>query len=324
MRATMMILSGLLTVGLVGTAEAKKDQDDGDTAFPQCGKNTRVVRAENGIVTLKEKRKRGCLIDIKDLHPTQSAVGMDAVECKSAKITAKAKAGKLNNYLLEDNRWVPLVRGPGGVFYLTDHHHLSTAIWNADIKDKQKKVYGYLLADWSKLKEDTFWTRMVQEHDTWLKNPAGEDISPAQLPKSIGQLQDDPMRTLSAWVRGSCGYVKCDPPGAVKDDDELSCEDKTQGKVTCAAANVYFLEFKWGAYLAGVPEVKEALGANPACSQQTPLNESCLDSQYDRLLKALPAAMKAAAAPQALQVLGKDAGYNPVVQEGIPQPRHCN
>ncbi|HNC26294.1 hypothetical protein, partial [Accumulibacter sp.] len=111
--------------------------------------------------------------------------------------------------------------------------------------------------------------------------------------------------------------------GVAKDDDELSCEDKFHTNVTCAAADVYFLEFKWGSYLASVPEVREALGEGAACPQQAPLDEKCLDAQYDRLTRALPAAMKAAAAPEALRALGRESGYNPAVQPGIAQPKHC-
>ncbi|HPT51018.1 MAG TPA: ParB/Srx family N-terminal domain-containing protein [Accumulibacter sp.] len=324
MRTTAVILLGCFTLGSASLVEAKKNDTGSSKSIAECGKHTRVVqRNDDGIITAQEKRKHGCVIDVQALHPTQSAVGMDAVQCKAAKITSKAKAGKLDAYLLADNHWVPMVRGPGGKFYLTDHHHLSTAVWNADIKDKDKRVYAYLLADLSALSENAFWARMVKDHDTWLKNPAGEDIAPSQLPKSIAHLQDDPMRTLSAWVRGSCGYVKCDPVGTAKNDDELSCEDKFHGSATCAAADVYFLEFKWGSYLASVPDVKEALGQNATCSQQTPLDRNCLDEQYDRLKKALPAAMKAAAAPDALRVLGKNAGYNPTERPGIAQPRHC-
>ncbi|MBK8579058.1 MAG: hypothetical protein IPN78_12755 [Candidatus Accumulibacter sp.] len=67
---------------------------------------------------------------------------MDAVECKAEKISSNARKGKLQRLSAGRQRWVPMVRGPGGAFYLTDHHHLSTAVWNADIKDKEKKVYA--------------------------------------------------------------------------------------------------------------------------------------------------------------------------------------
>jgi len=323
MRTFAIMLSGFVVLAAADHADAAKSRTEA-RSIAECSKDTRVARRNgDGVVTADEKRKRGCIIDIQALHPTQSAVGMDAVECKAAKISSRARAGKLDDYLRADNRWVPIVRGPGGKFYLTDHHHLSTAVWNAGIKDKDKRVYAYLIADLAKLPEDAFWARMVKDHDTWLKNPAGEDITPSQLPKHIARLQDDPMRTLSAWVRSSCGYVKCDPVGVAKDDDELSCEDKFHTSVTCAAADVYFLEFKWGSYLASVPEVRDALGEGASCPQQAPLDDKCLDAQYDRLSKALPAAMKAAAAPEALRALGRESGYNPVVQPGIAQPKHC-
>jgi hypothetical protein len=72
-----------------------------------------------------------------------------------------------------------------------------------------------------------------------------------------------------------------------------------------------------------VQEVREALAGEASCSQQTPLNTQCLDNQYDKLSKALPAAMNAAAAPAAQQAVGDGAGYNPAVQTGVAQPKHC-
>lgn len=318
MRAITIMLSGLLLLGLIGTAEARNDRK-----IEQCGKHTDVVDQDDGMVSLKEKKKKGCVIAVKALHPTQSAVGMDAAACKADKITAKARAGKLKSYLQAEKRWLPLVRGPGGVFYLTDHHHLSAAIWNADLKEKEKKVFAYLIADWSELHEDAFWALMVKHNNTWLKNPADQDIKPSQLPASIGAMQDDPMRTLSAWVRGSCGYVKCDAPGSEQDDEETTCQQKFAKAASCAA-NVFFLEFKWGHYLGSVPAVQTELQGIAACSQQDPLDRQCLDKQYAQMVKALPAAMQAAAAPGALQALGDGAGYHPQAQTGVPQPKRCD
>ncbi|ACV36580.1 ParB/Srx family N-terminal domain-containing protein [Accumulibacter sp.] len=335
MRTLNIMLSGLLMTGLAATANASGGKDDWQKRIPECGKDTRVVKlvdydegmsAASGdatdvppvkIVTFKEKKKKGCWIDVKDLHPTQSAVGMGAAACKSGKITRKAKDGKLNDWLLEDNRWVPLVRGPGGKFYLTDHHHLSAAVYNADIPDKQKKLYAYLLRDWSTMKEDAFWKNMEKENLTWLKSPDGLAISPKDLPSKISRLQDDPLRTLSAWVRGSCGYVKCNPPGVTDEDAEGTCAAQ-YSDVACASA--YFLEFKWAAHHATVPEVKAALSESGACSQQAPLNQECLDRQREKLAKALPAAMTAAAAPAAQAIVGQGAGYNPKAHEGVVPP----
>lgn len=333
MRGFAVICGGVLLSVLTATASAKGG-DEWKKHIPECGKGTKVVKlvdydedagaggagaATVKIVTFKEKKKKGCWIDIKDLHPTQSAVGMGAASCKAGKITAKAKAGKLNDYLLEDSRWVPLVRGPGGKFYLTDHHHLSTAVLNAAIPEQQKKLYGYLLKDWSKDKEDVFWAKMEQEHLTWLKSPEGKAITPKELPAKIHKLQDDPLRTLSAWVRGSCGYVKCNPPGVSDEDAEGSCADQ-YAEVACA--NAFFVEFRWAAHHATVPEVKAAIAEGLACPQQTPLDQECLDRQRGKLANVLPAAMSAAASPQAAEFVGQGAGHNPKPQPGVVPP--CN
>ncbi|MBF0285350.1 MAG: ParB/Srx family N-terminal domain-containing protein [Magnetococcales bacterium] len=314
----------LSMAGAVGVAGAK--DDDKDKGLPKCDDKTKVAKANaSGVITGDEREKKGCQIKVEDLHPTQSAVGLDAVQCKSEKLTAKydKKPSKYEDYLADTDRFVPLVRGPKGKFYLTDHHHLSAGVWNANVPDKEKEVNAYLLADWSTLNDKDFWTLMQANHDTWLKNPAGKEITPDQLPDSIAKLVDDPMRTLSAWVRNSCGYVKCDAATDDSgDDDETTCAKKFP-KVTCADA--YFLEFNWGAYLATVPEIKKAIetGEGVACPQKDVLTSQCLESQYDKLVKVLPAAMKAAADPAALKALGEGSGYNAEAQVGTPQPKNC-
>ncbi|MBK8890335.1 MAG: ParB/Srx family N-terminal domain-containing protein [Dechloromonas sp.] len=330
MRTITTMLLGLLMTGLAATAGASGGRGGWEKRIPECGKNTKAVKLVDydedtsaggdkpiKIVTFKEKKKKGCWIDVNDLHPTQSAVGMGAVACKSGKIKRKADEGKLNDWLLEDNRWVPLVRGPGGKFYLTDHHHLSTAVLNADIPDKQKRLYAYLLKDWSHMKAEVFWENMKTENLTWLKNPDGQPITPKELPATIDKLQDDPLRTLSAWVRSSCGYVKCNPPGVTDDDAAETCAGRLSD-VDCASA--FFVEFKWAAHHATVPAVKSALAEGASCSQQAPLNQECLDRQREKLARVLPAAMTAAASPEAKDSVGTGAGFNPKPQQGVVPP----
>lgn len=299
------------------TLEAKEKK------LPTCDDDTPVVtRGADGSIPAAEYAAKGCRIEVKALHPTQSSVGMDAVSCKATKITAKYKDGKLDKYLGETARWVPMVRGPGGLFYITDHHHLSTALWNADVPGKKKVVNAYLLDDWSGMARDDFWKNMQQHHDTWLENNQGEKIPPAELPKHIDKMDDDPMRTLSAWVRESCGYVKCDASSDDQDDSN-SCEARFKGKVTCAPSDTYFLEFKWADYFRNLPEVKKAMGSDPYCSEQ-PLDDKCLSDQYSRLKEALPAAMKAATDKAAVEkAVGDKVGFNPEEQKGEPQPKNC-
>lgn len=322
LRAVSMLVSGLLLGGLAASAAAGKN--DWEKDIPACGPKTRVVKLvdyddESGgepvrIVTAKEKKRKGCQIAIDDLHPTQSAVGMAAAACKSGRITAKARQGKLTDYLLDDGRWVPMVRGPGGKFYLTDHHHLSTAVLNADLPEKQKKLYAYLLKDWSDLSEADFWAKMEKHNLTWLQSPDGKRIKPAELPHKIAGLQDDPLRTLSAWVRGSCGYVKCNPPGMVDEHADETCAGK-YSDVDCARA--FFVEFKWAAHHATVPEVQSALAEGVSCPRQAPLDQDCLARQREKLAQALPAAMSAAAAPETKAFVGEGAGYNPKPLPGV-------
>jgi hypothetical protein len=235
---------------------------------------------------------------------------MLAARCKAQKITAKYKEGKLAKYLGNPDRFVPIVRGPGNIFYLTDHHHLAVGAWNAAIPSEMKVVNAYLIADLSSLDPGQFWSTMKERNNTWLQDPSGKPMTPDQLPVSIAQLADEPLRTLSAWVRSGCGYIKCEAA------NEQSCSARFP-QVACA--NAFFLEFAWAKYLRSVPEVNRSLTSAIACPQKDVLTSSCLINQRNTLIQVLPAAMKAAAAPEAKTI----GGYNTVVQQGQPEPLDC-
>jgi hypothetical protein len=104
----------------------------------------------------------------------------------------------------------------------------------------------------------------------------------------------------------------------VTDDDAAATCAGRLSDVDCASA--FFVEFKWAAQHATVPEVKSALAEGASCSQQAPLNQECLDRQREKLAKVLPAAMTAAAAPSAKAVVGTGAGFNPKPQQGVVPP----
>lgn len=67
-----------------------------------------------------------CQVKVGDLKPTQNAVGFDEVNDKIARYSAKSKED-LRDYLLVHP--VPVIIGNGGRFYVTDHHHLTNALW---------------------------------------------------------------------------------------------------------------------------------------------------------------------------------------------------
>ena len=73
-----------------------------------------------------------CLCKLSDLHPTQASVGMAEVRIKAEKlkdeIQHRSESGFLK-YLLRHNKKEPVIIGPGGIFYITDHHHLARALY---------------------------------------------------------------------------------------------------------------------------------------------------------------------------------------------------
>ncbi|MCP3867315.1 MAG: hypothetical protein GY703_04300 [Gammaproteobacteria bacterium] len=85
-------------------------------------------------ITPQTPSGRLCQIKVSKLNPTQNAVGLDEVNDKIARYSAKSRAD-LKDYLLVHP--VPVVIGNGGRFYLTDHHHLTNALWKTAEGKKQ-------------------------------------------------------------------------------------------------------------------------------------------------------------------------------------------
>ncbi|MBF0161945.1 MAG: ParB/Srx family N-terminal domain-containing protein [Magnetococcales bacterium] len=168
---------------------------------------------------------------VKDLKPTQMAVGMDETAEKEKKY-AKMDDQELDNYLL--THMVPVVIGNGGNFYLIDHHHLSFALWGAAGKsEKERKftrdqekvaVVAQVVSNWKPITGYAFWKSMNDAH--WLypfDHLGGGPLKPGQLPKHIKELKNDPYRSLAWYVRNRYGYTK-------------------------SAGNAIFAEFKWAEF----------------------------------------------------------------------------
>ena len=73
-----------------------------------------------------------CLCKISDLHPTQASVGMMEVRIKAEKLRDELHRRAIGffKYLLRHDKEEPVIIGPGGVFYITDHHHLARALYD--------------------------------------------------------------------------------------------------------------------------------------------------------------------------------------------------
>jgi hypothetical protein len=252
-----------------------------------------------------------CIIDVDKLHPTQFAVGMEEVLCRKEKLEKKDRHNKLEEYLAE--KPAPIVRGLNNAFYLTDHHHLAVALANAHVKDSKKEMHAILKADFSDSKSSgEFWRRMQDHGFVWLKDNNGQVRSPDEIPNQVRSMSDDPMRTLSAWVGDSCGYVKC--------DDE-HCRPMSDNEKICGKP--LFLEFRWADYLRQVEGVRDRVGNDTDCTQRDLETLTCLKAQHSKLAKAFPPAMQAVANAKAKDDVGQASGYNPNAPQPSSPPPDC-
>lgn len=187
----------------------------------------------------------------------------------------------MDEFLRQEGRLVPVVIGPDGEYYITDHHHLSTAVWRADIPQEAKHVYGFVLHDWSDKSMDVFWQSMIEGSLTWLYDDKGDGpLNPYLLPKSIGDILNDPYRTLSRWLR-DCG---CYTKDSLKEKSRLV--DVSHKYIPTSQAKAFFIEFRWANFLrANVKlELKKADFTNTCATM--PYSSLYLTKEVDALIKA--------------------------------------
>lgn len=134
-----------------------------------------------------------CNVNLNHLRPTQFCVGFRDVARKKAKYESEKKT-------IIDTGASPTVKngtaikGPEDIFYLVDGHHRAKALQDAGEKLFTVKI----IADYSSLPMSEFWDKMVREKMVWLYDESGSGPqSPLHLPTSLGDLVDDPYRTLA-------------------------------------------------------------------------------------------------------------------------------
>jgi len=151
---------------------------------------------------------------IKDLSPTQFAVGKAEIKVRAGHMRKKLKKdpGKLHDYLRV--RPIPIVVR-GDQFYLVDHHHLVRALYDVEheLRGKNICVYVKVVANASSLEELYFWKSMHQQNMVYLYDQSGGGPQqPKKLPKHIKNLAFDPYRSLAWIVREQHGYIKNNAP----------------------------------------------------------------------------------------------------------------
>jgi hypothetical protein len=139
--------------------------------------------------------------EIDRLRPTQITVGMIEVDDKRKHIERLGHHER-KKYLAE--RPIPAVFGPEGKLYITDHHHLARALWEA----KVEAGLFWVEADFSDFDRESFWAEMDAHHWVHPVDTAGKRLAPDTLPKHIKGLVDDPYRSLAGYVRNAGGFQK--------------------------------------------------------------------------------------------------------------------
>src|SRR5271170_6061019 len=140
-----------------------------------------------------------------ELRPTQITVGMKEVEEKRRRWRDKhgVKAGE---FLA--SHMIPVVLGPKGRRYVTDHHHLARALHEEGVK----QVATAVVLDLSRLDLEAFWVVLDNRGLMHPFDDQGRRQGYKDIPRSIEELVDDPYRSLAGELRRGGGYAKDTTP----------------------------------------------------------------------------------------------------------------
>jgi hypothetical protein len=140
-------------------------------------------------------------VPITNLRPTQMTVGFREVEEKRK--AWRERSGKKESAYL-GTHMVPVILGPKGRMYVTDHHHLTRAL----LEEGVTSVLVTITADLESLSKESFW--VVMDCKGWCHPYDAEGVRHdfADIPTSIADLVNDPFRSLAGELRRAGGYAK--------------------------------------------------------------------------------------------------------------------
>lgn len=277
-KQSLILTSFALSLLLVGGAMAKDRSFEFE--FPEgidnCNPNAPSPNPDGTpLASDKVADATPCKISITQVYVTQMSVGKAVAQCKMVSVEddvddilegygtrGSDKVQALNNYLWEKGktqRKVPLIIGLDGRFYITDHHHMSWAVWDyaesQGISDKEKNgiiLQGVIAANWQDKAADsltTFWNAMEAAGKAWFYDENGLPMPDAVkkkkrggFPGNFGKMKNDVFRSISRWEREACLYLKTG-----KDQCSGSTFADSDGKVNQQMSD--FMEFRWGNYL---------------------------------------------------------------------------
>lgn len=146
-------------------------------------------------------------VKLRELRPTQMTVGYDEVAFKRRQWSTRTSEEK-SRFIFEHP--FPAVLGPDATYYILDGHHLGRALFEEEVE----VVRLSLVENLSHLDLGEFWRLMNQRGLMHPHDAHGRRRDPKEMPKTVGDLADDPFRSLAAQVRRAGVYAKDPTPFA--------------------------------------------------------------------------------------------------------------
>ncbi|HTH94013.1 MAG TPA: ParB-like protein [Rhodocyclaceae bacterium] len=140
-------------------------------------------------------------VEIHLLRPTQLTVGFIEVKHKQARLE-KLKADEQRDFMQAHP--IPAVLGPSEHLFITDHHHLGRAAFEAGVTSGFVEID----ADLSTLEKDAFWVEMDKRRWVHPLDQNGVRHYYSSIPHHLEALVDDVYRSLAGYVRDAGGYQK--------------------------------------------------------------------------------------------------------------------
>ncbi len=142
--------------------------------------------------------------DIDALYLVQFNLGFLEVDYRTGRVLEEKQKGKEEFKKYKKDNPGEVVIGPGGKVYLVNGNHFAVALKRND----SSKMWAMVVADFSNLEEEQFWTEMNRPGNKFCHLKDRGKVRPAsELPKKSDEMTDDPYRSL-AWLLEKTGaYV---------------------------------------------------------------------------------------------------------------------
>ena len=146
-------------------------------------------------------------VRVHELHPTQITVGMIEVHDKIHELEQMHKHQR-RDFLAAHP--LPAVHGVDDRLYITDHHHLGRALYEAGVEHAFIETEARMTAP----DTERFWQAMAAAHWAHPIDERGALRPFSEIPGHLQRMRDDVYRSLAGYVRAAGGYDKTSTPFA--------------------------------------------------------------------------------------------------------------